>query len=85
MTTSNGQFEQSDHVYVVNALWDDVHNIWHSESNVPGLVIETRTLDEFRKVMKDLAPEVLSLRRHLQGKRVKISFVVSEVQEYSIS
>ena len=84
MSLSTGHPEQSDHVYVVNALWDDVHNIWHSESNVPGLVIETKTLDEFRKVMKDLAPEVLGLRRHLQGKRVRISFVVNDVQEYSI-
>ena len=45
--------------YFVHALWDVDASVWCSESNVPGLVIETDTLAEFEQCVKDFAPELL--------------------------
>jgi hypothetical protein len=46
-------------LYHVEAHWDPEAKVWFSESDVPGLVIETATLAEFEALMHQLAPEML--------------------------
>ncbi len=45
--------------FYVKALWDDEVNVWYCESDILGLAIETRTLDEFEEVMNDVAIELI--------------------------
>ncbi len=44
----------------VEARWDPEAQVWASESDVPGLVIETATLAEFEALMRALIPELLA-------------------------
>ena len=46
--------------YHVEARWDPEANVWVSNSDVPGLVIETATLAEFEALMRLLIPEMLA-------------------------
>ena len=46
--------------YHVEALWDPEAGVWVSQSDVPGLVIETATLAEFEALMKALIPEMIA-------------------------
>ena len=43
----------------VTAFWDPEARVWCSETDIRGLVIETKTLDEFEEVMEDLAGEMI--------------------------
>jgi Domain of unknown function (DUF1902) len=45
--------------FYVKALWDDEANVWYTESDILGLAIETKTLDEFEEVMNDVAIELI--------------------------
>ena len=45
--------------FFVKALWDDEVNVWYSESDIFGLHIETKTLDEFEEVMNEFAAELI--------------------------
>ncbi len=58
----------SDNAYHVAAEWDAEAGVWISSSNVPGLVVEATTLDEFVKLVSILAPELLAENLGLQGK-----------------
>ena len=44
----------------VQALWDPEAKVWVSQSDVPGLVIETATLAEFEALMRVLVPEMIA-------------------------
>jgi Domain of unknown function (DUF1902) len=44
----------------VTAHWDPEANVFYSRTNIPGLVVETETFDEFVDVVHDLAPDVLA-------------------------
>lgn len=46
-------------VFQVTALWDTEAQVFHSKSDIPGLVIEAETFDEFVKLVHDLAPEII--------------------------
>ncbi len=46
--------------YHVDARWDSDAQVWTSNSDVPGLVIETSTLAEFEALMRELVPEMLA-------------------------
>ena len=46
--------------YHVDAHWDPEAKVWSSQSDVPGLVIETATLAEFEALMHQLVPEMLA-------------------------
>ncbi len=50
--------------YYVKALWDDEVNVWYSESDIFGLHIETKTLDEFEEVINEFAAELI-IANHL--------------------
>jgi hypothetical protein len=58
----------SDNAYHVAAEWDAEAGVWISSSNVPGLVVEATTLDEFVKLVSILAPELLAENLGLHGK-----------------
>ncbi len=51
--------------YYIRAIWDDEAKVYYSESDITGLHIETKTLEEFEDVMNDLAVEVL-LHNHFK-------------------
>ena len=44
----------------MKAHWDGEADIFVSESNIVGLHIEARTLDEFQQIMIDLVPELIA-------------------------
>jgi hypothetical protein len=58
----------SDSAYHVAAEWDAEAGVWISSSNIPGLVVEAATLDEFVELVSVLAPELLAENLGLQGK-----------------
>lgn len=46
--------------FYVKAIWDAEASVWCSESNIPGLVIETATLTEFESLARHFASELLA-------------------------
>lgn len=51
-------------MFYVRAVWDDEAKVFYSESDIPGLHIEAESIDEFERVMKDVAHELV-IRNHL--------------------
>jgi hypothetical protein len=45
--------------YKVTAIWDPEAKVFTSESDVPGLVIEADTFEEFVELVEALGPEML--------------------------
>jgi Domain of unknown function (DUF1902) len=45
--------------FYVKAIWDDEAKVWFSETDVAGLFIETKTLEEFEEVMPELARDMI--------------------------
>ena len=45
----------------VKAVWDSEAEVFVSETDIRGLVVETKTLDEFEEVALDLAPEMIRM------------------------
>jgi hypothetical protein len=58
--------------FYVRALWDREALVWTSESDIPGLVIETDTLSEFEMLAWELAPEMLSANEDVTGRRIEV-------------
>lgn len=52
--------------FFVRAVWDESAGVFRSESNIIGLRMETDTINEFREVLWDLAPELI-LANHISG------------------
>lgn len=46
--------------FYVKAFWDADASVWCSESNIPGLVLQTETLEEFQDLIQHFAPELLA-------------------------
>jgi Domain of unknown function (DUF1902) len=64
--------------YYVKAAWDAEAKVWCSESNIPGLVIEACTLDEFDALMMELAPEMLGENLGVHDVNVLFDFQIFE-------
>ena len=47
--------------FKVSAVWDSEAKVFTSLSDIPGLVIEADTFEEFVSLVEDLAPEVLAV------------------------
>ena len=48
--------------YKINFLWDDESSVWIAESdNIPGLVLESGSLDALVEKVKVAVPELLQL------------------------
>jgi Domain of unknown function (DUF1902) len=46
--------------FTVTAIWDARAQVFSSESDIPGLVVESDTFEEFIALVKALAPEVIA-------------------------
>ena len=46
--------------FYVKAFWDADASVWCSESNIPGLVLQTDTLEEFQDLIRHFGPELLA-------------------------
>jgi Domain of unknown function (DUF1902) len=51
--------------FYVKALWDTEAKVWYSESDIFGLHIETKSIEEFKEVMDDVAAELI-VTNHLR-------------------
>jgi hypothetical protein len=71
--------------YYVKAIWEPEARVWISESDVPGLVIESDTLAEFEALMMRLAPEMLAENEGLHDASVAIDFQVSDRREVMVA
>jgi hypothetical protein len=80
-----GEMAKMQKSYYVKALWDPEAKVWYSESDIPGLVIETHTLGEFELLMMDLAPEMLAENEGVHGANVPIDFQVFERREIAVA
>ena len=53
--------------YIIDLLWDDEAAVWIAESNaIPGLVLESGSLDALIEKVKFAVPELLSLNNNQQ-------------------
>ena len=71
--------------YYVAAAWDAEAGVWISESNIPGLVIETDTLAEFEDLMNTLAPELLAANENIHNAKVAVDFRFTGTREFAVS
>ena len=46
--------------FTVTANWDDEAKVFTSTSDIPGLVVEADTFEEFVSLVEALAPEMLA-------------------------
>ena len=53
--------------FYVKAIWDPEVEVWCSESDIPGLVIETATLAEFESLARQFASELLAENLDIHG------------------
>ena len=65
----------------VKANWDREADIIVSESNIEGLHIEARTLDEFQEIVIDLVPELIAAN-HREVRGPLVSGDVAPVWNY---
>ena len=47
------------HTFHVTAVWDSEAKVFTSSSDIPGLVVEADTFEEFVSLVEALAPEML--------------------------
>jgi hypothetical protein len=52
--------EASPKTFHVMAHWDAEAEVFYSETDVPGLVVETETLDAFIELVNRFTPELLA-------------------------
>ena len=45
--------------YSIRAIWDPDAEVYYSETDVPGLVVEAESLAEFVAIAEELLPELL--------------------------
>ena len=46
--------------FVITATWDAEAGVFTSQSNIPGLVVEAETFEEFVQLVQALAPEMIA-------------------------
>lgn len=54
----------SQRTFTVQACWDEDAQVYYSESDIKGLHIEAKTLDEFEAVMRETAIDLI-VRNHI--------------------
>jgi uncharacterized protein YuzE len=52
--------------FYVRAIWDPEVQRYYTESDILGLAIETKTLDEFEEVMNDVAIDLI-MNNHMSA------------------
>lgn len=71
--------------YTVYAHWDPEARVWCSTSDVPGLVIEADTLEEFEATMKELVPEMLAANEGVHDARVPVELITRRHHEICVA
>ena len=71
--------------FYVEASWDAEAGVWISDSDIPGLVIEAATLQEFEHLMMELAPEMLALNSGIHNQSVPLEFRVNDRRELAVA
>jgi hypothetical protein len=71
--------------YHVKAVWDPEAAVWTSQSNIPGLVIETETLAEFEALIQALAPDLLAENVGLKHQSVVYTFTAEGRRELLVA
>jgi hypothetical protein len=71
--------------YYVRAIWDPEASVWVSESDIPGLVIEADTLQEFEQLMNELAPEMLAANEDIHNRSVAVDFRFEGRREFAVA
>ena len=46
--------------FLVTATWDPQARVFTSQSDIPGLVVEAETFEQFVELVRALAPEVIA-------------------------
>jgi hypothetical protein len=64
----------SNPTFFVRASWDAQAEVWVSETDIPGLVIEADSLAEFEQLIFALAPDLLNDNLGLPAGLVTIDF-----------
>jgi hypothetical protein len=56
--------------YVVNLIWDEDANVWIATSNdIPGLVLESGSIDALIERVRFAAPELIAMNGELNIER----------------
>lgn len=50
--------------FAVKAIWDEKDEIWVSESDIRGLHLEAKTLEEFYELVNEFAPELIATNHY---------------------
>jgi len=45
--------------FEIQAVWDAEANVWYSKSNVVGLHVEADTLEEFERIVREEAADIV--------------------------
>lgn len=54
--------------YVVLANWDEDAGVWYVKAtDIPGLNVEAETLEAFREIIADLAPDLVAANLGADG------------------
>ncbi len=64
--------------FFVRALWDDEAKIWYSETDIDGLFINAKDLNEFEDVISEFAGDLV-LENHWQHGQVPEEMIKTTV------
>jgi Domain of unknown function (DUF1902) len=64
--------------FYVKAIWDDEAEVWISETDIEGLFINAKNLDEFEEVVNEFAGELI-LENHWKRENVPLDVIGSTV------
>ena len=59
--------------FYVRAMWDAEAEVYYSETDIPGLVVEAATPAEFQALVTQLAPEMLADNAGIHSASVAIT------------
>ncbi|HBU11251.1 MAG TPA: antitoxin HicB [Clostridiales bacterium] len=61
--------------YIVNLIWDDEATVWVASSDdIPGLVLESGSLDALIERVRFAIPELLSLNGAAESKKLFVCY-----------
>ena len=70
--------------YIINLLWDNEASVWVATSqNIPGLILESGSLDALIERIRFTAPELLSLNG-VQNEKLSICFRSERYETVSV-
>jgi len=71
-------------VYNVKIIWDSEADRWRIESSdIPGLVMESGSLDALQQRIRDIAPELIAFNCNYSG-IFKLSITVERTDQFNI-